>query len=72
MLRSELLEIIRHNTRSVFEQNTIMTAVDSYTEASNGAKPIVSGSLPAFCKDKQRGKDDECKYAVGSCDECRQ
>lgn len=46
MTRSELLEIIRRNTKSVFEQNTIMTAVDAYSSASNNGKPLVSGSLP--------------------------
>lgn len=35
-------------------------------------KRNVGRSLPADCKDHQRGKDDECKYPVGSCELCRQ
>ena len=52
-------------------------AANSEPMLSNDIKTLlhkthVKRSLPAHCKDKQRGKDDECKYPVGSCELCRQ
>jgi hypothetical protein len=47
MTREKLYEIVHSYTEGMPEYaGAIMTAVDLYSAASNGAKPIVSGSLP--------------------------
>jgi hypothetical protein len=43
MTKIELEMVVTAHTYSDFSTKAIMTAVDAYTEASNGAKPIVSG-----------------------------
>ena len=45
MTKIELEMVVTAHTYSDFSTKAIMTAVDAYTAASNGAKPIVSGSL---------------------------
>lgn len=46
MTRSELYDFIANATQDQYTTDMIITAVDAYSSASNGAKPNVSGSLP--------------------------
>lgn len=46
MTRDELKEYLELKLFYSQDVNEVMDAVDAYTSASNGVKPIVSGSLP--------------------------
>jgi len=45
MTYEKLKELIAKHTDGIESYHAIISAVDAYTEASNGAKPIVSVSL---------------------------
>jgi hypothetical protein len=45
MTKDELLKIVDANTYGASNYYAIKAAVEAYSKASNGAKPIVSGSL---------------------------
>lgn len=81
MTKQQLLDTISKNVTGYIDFNAILTAVESYSAASNGAKPLVSGSLPPV---QERDEDDlyclNCgttkltyveQYANGECWECR-
>ena len=46
MTRDELKEYLELKLFYSQDVNEVMDAVDAYSSASNGVKPIVSGSLP--------------------------
>lgn len=45
MTKQQLLDTISKNVTGYIDFNAILTAVESYSGASNGAKPLVSGSF---------------------------
>lgn len=61
MTKKQLMQVVANNTQFFHQQHAIMDAVEAYSSASNGAKPIVSGALPlnskvievAACKAKE-------------------
>lgn len=46
MTYDELIKEIKSNTETSENEMAIISAVDAYLSASNGAKPLVSGALP--------------------------
>lgn len=42
-----------------------------YTLKLSSTPPVEENGLPKYCKDKKRGKDDVCKYPIGSCEQCK-
>jgi hypothetical protein len=46
MTQNELVRKIIFITGAVYAEKQIRDAVEAYSKASNGAKPIVSGALP--------------------------
>lgn len=81
MKRDDLLKIISENTKDIFKFRRIRDAVDAYSSADNGAKPIVSGSLPLdkshICFDKGHNMflvteidNGRSKYGYHKCSRC--
>lgn len=52
MTKDELKKLIYSHTAHSNDFEVIWTAVEAYTSASNGAKPIVSGSLPLVSREE--------------------
>ena len=44
MKRDRLIGVLHNYKEGLLSFEDLMTAIDEYTEASNGAKPLVSGS----------------------------
>jgi hypothetical protein len=49
MQKAELIKIIELYKKDMISCETLRSAVDTYSSVSNGAKPIVSGSVCDNC-----------------------
>ncbi len=47
MTKDKLLDIIHGYKRNEISWDSVLTAVEAYSSASNNGKPLVSGSLPS-------------------------
>ena len=49
MTKSQLIEVLKKYHKGEIYIHQVLTAVEAYSSASNGAKPPVSGALPPDC-----------------------
>ena len=68
MTKDKLLDIIHGYKRNEISWDSVLTAVEAYSSASNNGKPIVSGSL-GFDEGYSKGYSDATKEA---CKEIRE
>lgn len=60
MTKLQLMNMISGYKNGFVSFEAIETAVEEYSSASNGAKPIVSGSLPPKYEVRNASNGDEC------------
>ena len=51
MTKSQLIEVLKKYHKGEIYIHQVLTAVEAYSSASNGAKPPVSGALPPDAQD---------------------